>query len=678
MADLRHRLQAALGERYDVERELGRGGMAVVFAARDGELRRNVAIKLLPPELGATDDLRARFTREARTAAGLSHPNIAPIYDVGEGDGLAWIVMALVDGESVSARVERDGPLSLALARRVVSDVAQALAYAHARGVVHRDIKPDNILIDRESGRALVMDFGIAKARSDATDLTAPGTIVGTARYMSPEQALGEPGIDARADIYALGLVAYYMLAGGHAITGTTLPAIISAHVRGVAVDFTALGRRLPAKLNAALQKCVASDPALRYARMEDLLEQLRELGGDQPELSPAIRILLKELRNVASFAALSAAAIWMLGAGKMDVSLLLLAVGFPGWLLVDALENADRSGITWSQIRRALYVSRAHLVEERRGRSVGPWSALVFVLVASAAAMFGATVARDPSDVWIVRMGAFGQVVITASLLGVLFRHSGVRLPFNDKPQALFLLLVALSWLIGILALSRVGGVGSDTMTFILGVLPMVVVTAAGMGVLMGRLLIRMSTMLSGREAAEGEWRVPRWLDIAGSWLFARITGRDGRLVLERERAAHIPGAGGVAQVRKLARAIAGERSAFDGSLNAIAAEAAFIANRMVEENTKVESRMDALAARVARLSEGVRVADHRAAGATADSELEEAERELNGLKRDVERDAKVLAELADGLRILRRTQDDTGLRSALARAHALSREPA
>ena len=297
MPDLRDRVQAALGARYDIERELGRGGMAVVFAARDGELRREVAIKVLPPELGATSDLRARFTREARTAAGLSHPNIAPIYDVGEGDGLAWIVMAIVDGESISARVKRQGPLPLSVAKRVVSDVAQALAYAHARGIVHRDIKPDNILIDRESQRALVMDFGIAKARSDATDLTTPGAIVGTARYMSPEQAMGEPGVDGRSDIYALGLVAYYMLTGGHAIRGATLPAIISAHVRGVAVNFTALDRRLPATLSAALQKCVAPDPALRYTRMEDLLEQLRELGGDQPELSPAIRIFLKNSR---------------------------------------------------------------------------------------------------------------------------------------------------------------------------------------------------------------------------------------------------------------------------------------------------------------------------------------------------------------------------------------------
>ena len=276
------------------------------------------------------------------------------------------------------------------------------------------------------------------------------------------------------------------------------------------------------------------------------------------------------------------------------------------------------------------------------------------------------------------MRMGAFVEVVIAASLLGVLFRHNGVRLPFNDRPQALFLLLVAISWLVGILALSRVGGMGSGTMTFIFGVLPMLVLTAAGMGVFMGRLLIRIATMLSGREAAEGEWRVPRWLDIAGSWLFARITRKDGRLLLERDRPSRMNESGAVAQVRKLAKAIAGDRNALDGSLRAIAAEAALIADRMVEETTKVENRMNLLAARVARLSEGVRAADSGSSDATADSELEEAERELNGLKQDVERDAKVLTELANGLSILRRTRDDTGLRSALAHARALSREPA
>ena len=189
-------LQEAVAGRYAVERELGRGGMGVVFLARDLALDRLVAIKLLPPALAASADRRARFLREARTAARLSHPNIVPIHSVEESDGLVFFVMGYVAGETLGERVRRHGRLPAAEVTQVVREVAWALAYAHRQGVVHRDVKPENILLEREGGRAMVTDFGIAQVSGDAAD-TPAGQVVGTARAVSPEQAAGEP-VDGR------------------------------------------------------------------------------------------------------------------------------------------------------------------------------------------------------------------------------------------------------------------------------------------------------------------------------------------------------------------------------------------------------------------------------------------------------------------------------------------------
>src|SRR5262247_2764655 len=183
-------LQETVAGRYFIERELGRGGMGVVYLARDVALDRLVAIKLLPPELAATSELRARFIREARTAAQLSHPHIVPIHAVEEHASIVLFVMGYVDGETLGERVRRTGPLPPGDAMRIMQEVAWGLAHAHARGVVHRDVKPDNILLDRETGRAMVTDFGIARASEAHTP--AGGTVIGTPQYMSPEQARGE------------------------------------------------------------------------------------------------------------------------------------------------------------------------------------------------------------------------------------------------------------------------------------------------------------------------------------------------------------------------------------------------------------------------------------------------------------------------------------------------------
>src|SRR5882672_5672854 len=192
------RLSEALGGLYTIEGEIGRGGMGVVYRARDEKLKRRVAIKVLPPELAFQADIRARFAREAETSARLSHPHIVPIFAVGEGNGLVYFIMGYVDGESLAARIKRRGQLPPEEVRRIMKETADALSAAHALSIIHRDIKPDNILLDGTRGRVMVTDFGIAKALqggSGAT-LTSAGVAIGTPSFMSPEQAAGEKEID--------------------------------------------------------------------------------------------------------------------------------------------------------------------------------------------------------------------------------------------------------------------------------------------------------------------------------------------------------------------------------------------------------------------------------------------------------------------------------------------------
>ncbi|TFG52528.1 MAG: serine/threonine protein kinase, partial [Gemmatimonadales bacterium] len=223
------RLQTEVAGRYSLERELGRGGMGIVLLARDVALDRLVAIKLLPPELAAQSELRERFLREARTAAGLSHPHIVPIHAVEEHNDLVFFVMGLVDGQTLRERVEQHGPLSPRATMQLVQEVAWALGYAHSRGIVHRDIKPENIMLERATGRSMVTDFGIASVA--ALDEPGPSsTISGTARYMSPEQAVGE-AVDARSDLYSLGVTAFFALTGRTPFEAPTSHALVAQHL---------------------------------------------------------------------------------------------------------------------------------------------------------------------------------------------------------------------------------------------------------------------------------------------------------------------------------------------------------------------------------------------------------------------------------------------------------------
>ncbi len=224
-------LQSALAGEYSLQRELGRGGMGIVYLARDVQLDRDVAIKTLPAEL-ASSAARDRFLREARTAAGLSHPHIVPIHRVGEADGCVYFVMSYVEGETLGERLRSRGPLPPAQAARLLREVAWALAYAHGRGIVHRDVKPDNILLEAGTGRALVTDFGIAHGGAQHGPDTDAGLLMGTAHFISPEQAAGAP-LDGRSDIYALGVVGYLAVSGRLPFENATLPALLVRQASG-------------------------------------------------------------------------------------------------------------------------------------------------------------------------------------------------------------------------------------------------------------------------------------------------------------------------------------------------------------------------------------------------------------------------------------------------------------
>jgi serine/threonine-protein kinase len=293
---LRDRVTAAVGNHYLIESEIGRGGMAVVYKATDLRLNRHVAIKVLPPDVAFNADVKTRFIREAQTAAQLSHPNIVPIYTVEDRDGesLVYFVMSFVDGESLGVRLSREGAWPVDRTIRVLRDVADALAYAHSRGVVHRDIKPDNILIDRASGRPLVTDFGIARAAAGETRLTVTGVAVGTPAYMSPEQALGEREVDGRSDLYSLAVVGYHMLVGETPFRAANTPAMLVKHVSERPRPIRDRRPDVPAFLAVAIDRALAKRPEDRFADAAEFRDALatgddsRVRTRQQPSTRPA------------------------------------------------------------------------------------------------------------------------------------------------------------------------------------------------------------------------------------------------------------------------------------------------------------------------------------------------------------------------------------------------------
>jgi serine/threonine-protein kinase len=274
--DLRGRVERALAPAYEIKDEIGRGGAGVVYRARDTRLKRDVAIKLLPPDLAFRSDVRERFMREAETSARLNHPNIVQIYSVDEKDGLAYFVMALVEGPNLGDRVRMMGALPFDDARRLLREVADALAYAHNHGVVHRDIKPDNILLESQSGRAMVTDFGIARAASEGDSrLTATGTAIGTPAYMSPEQCAGDRQLDGRSDLYSLGLVAYYTITGQPPFSGPSTPVVMMKQVTEHAAPPSTLRAGVPPDLERIVMKLLEKDPANRLQTGSEIVSAL-------------------------------------------------------------------------------------------------------------------------------------------------------------------------------------------------------------------------------------------------------------------------------------------------------------------------------------------------------------------------------------------------------------------
>jgi serine/threonine-protein kinase len=272
-AELTARVERALTSSYELGAEMGRGGMGIVYRARDRRLKRWVAVKVLPPELAYRAEIRSRFLREAETAAQLTHPHIVPIYSVDEADGIVYFAMACVDGENLGRRIHTRGPMPVDDVRRILAEVSDALAYAHARGVVHRDIKPDNILLDKDGDRAMVSDFGIARAIIDGADsrLTATGMAIGTPAFMSPEQSAGDREVDGRSDLYSLGVVAYQMLAGELPFQATSTPAMLVKHLSERPTPVDQRRPDCPPDLAAIVMRLLEKEPAQRFNDAEEL-----------------------------------------------------------------------------------------------------------------------------------------------------------------------------------------------------------------------------------------------------------------------------------------------------------------------------------------------------------------------------------------------------------------------
>ncbi|MFQ6046808.1 MAG: bifunctional serine/threonine-protein kinase/formylglycine-generating enzyme family protein [Gemmatimonadales bacterium] len=278
IAELGERLQRALGGDYSVERPIGHGGFAFVFLVRDLTLKRALAVKVISPELILSKTVLERFRREAETIAQLSHAHIVPVHFVGHQDDLFYLTMTFVDGESLADRLEREGALPIEEAARILKEVASALELAHRRSVIHRDIKPHNVLLEKETGRALLTDFGIARTAEGGT-LTATGMVVGTPAYMSPEQVTGDK-VDHRADIYALGVLGYEMLAGRPPFTGATPQAMLYQRVAHDPEPIERVNPDVPEWLSSVVNGCLASDPA---KRIDSAGEIARALGATTP-----------------------------------------------------------------------------------------------------------------------------------------------------------------------------------------------------------------------------------------------------------------------------------------------------------------------------------------------------------------------------------------------------------
>jgi serine/threonine-protein kinase len=329
--DLREQLQSTLGAAYVLERELGGGGMSRVFVAHEARFDRRVVVKVLAPEL-AEGISAERFEREIKVAASLQQANIVPVLSAGDASGLPFYTMPYVDGESLRARLA-SGPLTIPAAVSILRDVARALAYAHERGVVHRDIKPDNVLLSR--GTAVVTDFGIAKALAASrtaagNTLTMAGIALGTPAYIAPEQAAGDPSTDHRADFYAFGCMAYELLSAKTPFGERTAHQLVTAHMSETPRPIAELRPETPPALAALVMRCLAKNPAERPSDADNLLATLDAIPtGDTPSL------LFREPRSLRSALVVYVLAFAVVAAAS---KLAIAKIGLPDWVFPGAL----------------------------------------------------------------------------------------------------------------------------------------------------------------------------------------------------------------------------------------------------------------------------------------------------------------------------------------------------
>ena len=286
-------LQEALAGKYSLEAELGRGGMGIVYLAQEVRLDRPVALKVLPQELSQNADLRERFLREARTAARLSHPNIIPIFAVDEVGEFVYFAMAYVAGETLGQRVRSRGPLPPSEAARVLKEVGWALEYAHSQGVVHRDVKPDNILLEEGTGRALVADFGIAGLLEGAA-ATGVGEIIGTAEFMSPEQARGQ-GVDARSDTYSMGVVGFYALSGNLPFHDESVVEVLRQHREDPAPPLKTVASHVPSRLARCVDRCLAKEPGARFDAAAGFSDAVDAAMRERRDVPVPVRNFIKD-----------------------------------------------------------------------------------------------------------------------------------------------------------------------------------------------------------------------------------------------------------------------------------------------------------------------------------------------------------------------------------------------
>jgi hypothetical protein len=365
-------LQAAVAGRYSLERELGRGGMGIVFLARDLSLERPVAIKLLARHLAHEAAVRERFLREARTVAALSHPHIVPIHAVEERGDLLFFVMSFIEGESLRALVERRGPLPPVQVATMTRDIGWALGYAHGRGVVHRDVKPDNILVERHSGRLMLTDFGIAHRASEGT-LSRDGELLGTLQYMSPEQASGAP-VDGRSDLYSLALTALFALSGRDPVEGGSIPAVLTRVLTGPVVAVDEFAGAAGDDLRRALTACLAREAASRPESGETLARELDfRIGpvGTAPVLRSVISVARASTNLFAGTFVCSLPAWATAWQGQLS-DLLVITIAIPFLVLAastqaiyDRLRGAVREGFGFADVALAVRDAHGTLAEE-------------------------------------------------------------------------------------------------------------------------------------------------------------------------------------------------------------------------------------------------------------------------------------------------------------------------